>query len=108
MFAFDKPLVWIIILLIVIVLFGASRLTDIGKSLGRGIREFKEETQGVKKDETKAEQSAPVITSSSAPAASVTSPANDEEVVITRRERKLDDGTIEVIEERTIRKKAQL
>ncbi len=44
MFAFDKPLVWLIILVIVMVLFGASRLGDLGKGLGRSIREFKEET----------------------------------------------------------------
>jgi sec-independent protein translocase protein TatA len=39
----------LIILAIVVVLFGATRLTDIGKNLGRGIREFRKE---VKTDET--------------------------------------------------------
>jgi sec-independent protein translocase protein TatA len=38
----------IIILLIVIVLFGASRVADIGSALGRGIRDFK---RGVRDDE---------------------------------------------------------
>ena len=33
----------LIILAIVVVLFGATRLTDIGKNLGRGIREFRQE-----------------------------------------------------------------
>jgi sec-independent protein translocase protein TatA len=39
----------IIILLIVIVLFGASRVADIGSALGRGIRDFK---RGIRDDES--------------------------------------------------------
>ncbi|MCH8815041.1 MAG: twin-arginine translocase TatA/TatE family subunit [Chloroflexi bacterium] len=38
----------LIILAIVVVLFGASRIGDIGKGIGRGIREFRSEI----KDET--------------------------------------------------------
>lgn len=37
------PLELLIVLAIVVVLFGATRLTDIGKNLGRGIREFRHE-----------------------------------------------------------------
>jgi sec-independent protein translocase protein TatA len=33
----------LIVLAIVIVLFGAGRLADIGRGLGRGIREFRKE-----------------------------------------------------------------
>lgn len=33
----------LIVLAIVVVLFGATRLTDIGKNLGRGIKEFRKE-----------------------------------------------------------------
>ena len=32
---------WIVVLLIVLVLFGAGRLSDIGKGLGEGIKNFK-------------------------------------------------------------------
>ncbi|MBS1249584.1 MAG: Sec-independent protein translocase protein TatA [Chloroflexi bacterium] len=32
---------WVIILIIVLLIFGASRLTDIGKGLGGAINEFK-------------------------------------------------------------------
>lgn len=39
----------IVILLIVVVLFGASRLPQIGKGLGEGIKNFK---RGLKGDET--------------------------------------------------------
>jgi sec-independent protein translocase protein TatA len=35
----------VIILVIVIVLFGAGRLADIGSSLGKGIREFRKATR---------------------------------------------------------------
>ena len=48
----------LIILAIVVVLFGASRLAGLGGALGRGIREFREESQ-TKKDETKAAASEP-------------------------------------------------
>lgn len=37
----------LIILLVVILLFGGSRLAGIGRSSGRAIREFKEETKGL-------------------------------------------------------------
>lgn len=47
---------WLIILLIALLLFGGSRLAGIGKSSGRAIREFKEETRGLKEDEKKAKE----------------------------------------------------
>lgn len=40
----------IIILVIVLVLFGGARLAGLGKSTGRAIKEFKEETQGLTGD----------------------------------------------------------
>jgi sec-independent protein translocase protein TatA len=43
----------LIILAIVVVLFGASRLSGLGKSLGRGIREFRQElNEGDEKKKT--------------------------------------------------------
>jgi len=45
----------IILLVIVLVLFGGARLAGLGKSTGRAIKEFKEETQGLtggKKDDS--------------------------------------------------------
>lgn len=46
----------LIILAIVVVLFGASRIGDIGKGLGRGIREFRSELKGsLAKDEDEQE-----------------------------------------------------
>ena len=48
----------LIILAIVVVLFGASRIGDIGKGVGRGIREFRREIKDETKegDETKEEK----------------------------------------------------
>ena len=46
----------LIILAIVVVLFGASRIGDIGKGIGRGIREFRREVkEGQGETEEKAE-----------------------------------------------------
>ena len=41
----------LIILAIVVVLFGASRIGDIGKGLGRGIREFRKELRDATQDD---------------------------------------------------------
>jgi sec-independent protein translocase protein TatA len=46
---------WIIILVIVIILFGGSRLAGVGKALGQSIREFRE---GVSTGEDDGEESA--------------------------------------------------
>ncbi|WP_370518835.1 twin-arginine translocase TatA/TatE family subunit [Microlunatus sp. Gsoil 973] len=48
------PTELIIILVIVLVLFGGARLAGLGKSTGRAIREFKEETKNLadKKDDS--------------------------------------------------------
>jgi sec-independent protein translocase protein TatA len=40
----------IIILLIIILIFGANRLPDIGRGIGRGIRNFKDATRDGKGD----------------------------------------------------------
>ena len=38
----ESPVHLVIILLIILLLFGAKRLPEVGRSLGRGIQEFKE------------------------------------------------------------------
>jgi len=37
----DNPIHWIPILVVLLLIFGARRLPEIGRSLGSGIREFK-------------------------------------------------------------------
>ncbi|HEX2234093.1 MAG TPA: twin-arginine translocase TatA/TatE family subunit [Thermoleophilaceae bacterium] len=41
----------IIVLIIVLIIFGPKRLPDLGRSLGRGMREFKDSVTGKDKDE---------------------------------------------------------
>jgi sec-independent protein translocase protein TatA len=43
----------VIILFIIILIFGANRLPEIGRGIGKGIRNFKDATKdGVRKDDT--------------------------------------------------------
>ena len=46
-----SPVEIIVILVIVLVIFGPKRLPDLGRSLGRGMREFKDSVTGKDKDE---------------------------------------------------------
>ena len=39
---------WVILLVVVVLLFGGTRLAGIGKGTGRAIREFREETRGLR------------------------------------------------------------
>jgi sec-independent protein translocase protein TatA len=45
------PLEIIIVLVIVLVIFGPKRLPDLGRSLGRGMREFKDSVTGKDQDD---------------------------------------------------------
>jgi len=42
----------ILLLLLALLLFGAKRLPEIGRSLGSGMKEFKDSVSGVKQDMT--------------------------------------------------------
>ncbi len=61
-----------IILVIVVVMFGATRLKDLGGSLGQGIKEFRAAVKE-EDEETPAAAPAPMTTSSEAPATPVAS-----------------------------------
>lgn len=58
----------LIILAIVVVLFGATRIGDIGKGIGRGIREFRREIKDGEEGEEKKPEAETVAASTSAPA----------------------------------------
>jgi sec-independent protein translocase protein TatA len=65
----------ILILLIVVVIFGAGRLSEIGGALGKGIREFRSATKEEKEEAaTKDQPSSPASSGSS----TQVSPANAE------------------------------
>ncbi|MGE3962357.1 MAG: twin-arginine translocase TatA/TatE family subunit [Dehalococcoidia bacterium] len=56
----------LIILVILALLFGASRVADLGGALGRGIREFRSEARG-DEDEEKKDQSTTAAKSDESP-----------------------------------------
>jgi sec-independent protein translocase protein TatA len=64
------PLEIVVILVIVLIVFGPKRLPDLGRSLGRGMREFKDSVTGDDKDELPeahaAEKPEPAATTSTA------------------------------------------
>ena len=46
------PMELVIILLVLVMLFGATRLADLGGSLGKGIKEFRKEVKAEDEEET--------------------------------------------------------
>ena len=44
------PLELVIVLVVVLVIFGPKRLPDLGRSLGRGMREFKNSVREISED----------------------------------------------------------
>ena len=50
------PLEIVIVLIIVLIVFGPKRLPDLGRSLGRGMREFKDSVSGDDSDKLPAAQ----------------------------------------------------
>jgi sec-independent protein translocase protein TatA len=48
-----SPIHWLIVIVVVLLLFGPSRLAGVGKGLGEGIRSFK---KGLSDDEKKEEE----------------------------------------------------
>ena len=64
------------LLLLALLLFGAKRLPEIGRSLGSGMREFKDSVSGEKKVETRSELPPPVP-AASAPSAEEAVPAEE-------------------------------
>ena len=63
---FEKP-AFLILILIVLLLFGAKRLPDLARGLGRSARILKSETEGLRTEDTPAAPPTPAV--SAAPAA---------------------------------------
>ncbi|MCL5284003.1 MAG: twin-arginine translocase TatA/TatE family subunit [Armatimonadetes bacterium] len=56
---FDSPTQWIIVVAILLLLFGGSRIPELMKGLGEGMREFKKSMNEEPKSEEKAEEKKP-------------------------------------------------
>jgi sec-independent protein translocase protein TatA len=66
------PLEIIVVLIVALIVFGPKRLPELGNSLGKGIREFKDSVTGENKDDDEdADDDAKAISASKATAAPV-------------------------------------
>ena len=52
---FERPGFWIVLVVLILLLFGAKRLPDLSRSVGRSLRIFKSETEGLRNDADKDE-----------------------------------------------------
>lgn len=76
-----SPIHLLIVLAIVVLLFGGSRLAGLGKSSGRALREFKEETKGLRdKGEPTDESYTPRVEGTTSSATTETRAAEPERV----------------------------
>jgi sec-independent protein translocase protein TatA len=73
------PLEIVGLLLLALLLFGAKRLPEIGRSLGRGMREFKDSIAG--KDEDERPELTESTTSTETPAAPPPAPPREHDTV---------------------------
>jgi sec-independent protein translocase protein TatA len=74
------PLELAIVLIIALVIFGPKRLPELGRSMGRGLREFKDSISGNDDEEEKIEQTKLELEGSS-----TASEPNEAEVVAEHR-----------------------
>ena len=58
----------LIVLVIVLIIFGPKRLPSMGRSLGAGMREFKDSISGKSKDEDEDDEDKPRLTTAAAEA----------------------------------------
>ncbi len=73
------PLEIVIVLIIALIVFGPKRLPELGSSLGRGIREFKETISGERRDDEPPDDEVKALS------ASATGEAPESEVTSDRR-----------------------
>jgi sec-independent protein translocase protein TatA len=77
------PMEMVLVLVVLLLVFGAKRLPELGSGLGKGIREFKRSVRDIK-DEVNAEDPPPQIRN---PVRAQVSPPPEETVTPVERER---------------------
>ncbi len=78
------PLELAIVLIIALVIFGPSRLPDLGKSLGKGMREFKDSLAGENDDDDEEQAKLEAAASQPQPDPEVAEPVEAEVVAENR------------------------
>ncbi len=68
----------LILLLVVLVVFGPKRLPEMGRSLGKGMREFKDSVTGNDRDEAQAPAALPTASETTA----VPAPSRENETTV--------------------------
>lgn len=62
-----RPWHWIVLLVVVLLLFGAKRLPDLAKSVGQSLKIFKKEIKELQEDDAPVTPAPPVVTPVAAP-----------------------------------------
>ena len=57
----ESPWHWLVLVAVLLLLFGAKRLPEMGRSLGTGMREFKRSVSGMVDDEPSADAEPPML-----------------------------------------------
>ena len=77
----------LVLVLIILLLFGAKRLPDVARGLGRSLRIFKAETKDLQAGDAEAGTDAPPAVEGSSPQASLPAAADDAEGATPQAER---------------------
>lgn len=77
-----SPWELLILLLVVLLVFGPKRLPEMGRSLGKGMREFKSSIQGKDDDDERPALPTPTPPSTSAPAPDEPVSSRDRDAVV--------------------------
>lgn len=74
MFGAPQGMEWLVILVIVVLVFGAAKLPELARGTGQALRIFKTETKGLRDDED--DTSAPTVPPVALPSGSTSTPSS--------------------------------
>ena len=91
----------IIIAVVVILLFGAKKMPDMARSLGRSMRIIKAETKGLRQDGHEDQDDAPVTKAAAAPAPAQLPEAKQEPSDIEKMQKQIDELQMQLKAQKT-------